>query len=157
MKVNLLLNSDSVRSGFLNVDPMADPGHPDKTIGDITNLDDLVDDAEADEIIALDVIDYVPAPALERVLTNWISKVRHGGTIAIGGVDIMAVARGLVRQEISLTQANVLLYGQQSAPWEYRKATIDMQTVISTLQKFDFKIIQKRIVNYTYVVKAERP
>lgn len=152
MKINLLLNSDQIRNDFLNIDPLA----PNNTIGDITNLDDLVDDAEATEFIALDVIDYLPPSALDAILTNWLKKIRHGGLITIGGVDIMQVAKALYRQEVSMTEANILLYGRQSAPWEYRKTTLTMGAIIGILQQNNFKIIQKRMEIYHYIVKAER-
>lgn len=156
MKVNLLLSGDGPRSGFLNIDPFAPPDDALKTRGDICNLDEYVDDAECDELIALDVLDFLPSPELDNVLDNWIRKIRHGGTIVIGGVDIREVANGLIRQELTLEQANKLLYGTQTAPFDYRKASLTLQKLVEIFQARGFKILQKRVSDFFYHVKAER-
>lgn len=157
MKVNLLLNSKSTRSGFLNIDPFATPDTTDKQRGDLCNLDEFVGDAEADELVALDVIDYLPSRELDNIIDNWIRKIRHGGTIVVGGIDIREVAKGLVGQELDLQAANNLLYGFQESPWEYRKATLTLQKLIQVFQSRGFVILQKRLEKYYYEVKAQRP
>lgn len=157
MKINLLLNGDGIRSGYLNLDPLADPNDSMKTQGDICNLDEYVDDAEADEIIATDIIDFLPTNDLESVLSHWLSKLRHGGSIVVGGVDIREVARGLLNQRLTLNQANMLLYGGQQSPHDYRKTTLTLQKLLEIFQQLGFKVIQKRQENYFYQVKAERP
>lgn len=157
MKVNLLLNKKATRSGFLNIDPLAEPGDTDRVLGSVSNLDEFVDDAEIDELVAIDVIDYLPANELDNVLDNWIRKIRHGGSVTVGGVDIREVAKALAFQQIDITTANLLLYGSQQSPCEYRKATLTLQKLIDVFKSRGFKIIQKRLNNYYYHVKAERP
>lgn len=157
MKINLTLGTDVYRGGYLNLDPLASPGDPIRTRADICNLDEFVDDAEAEDLIALDVIDFLPSPELDNIIDNWTRKIRHGGTITIGGVDLREVAKAFLDQELTLQDTNQLLYGSQKAPCEYRKATLTLQKMIEVLQFKGFKIIQKRIVNYYYHVKAERP
>lgn len=157
MKLNLLLNSKNVRSGFVNVDPLASPDEADKVRADVCNLDAVAEDAEVDELVATDVIDYLPARQLDDIVDNWIRKIRHGGTIVVGGVDVREVARGVVNQELDLESANRLLYGFQDAPWEYRKAALTVQKLIDVFASRGFKILHKRLENYYYQVKAERP
>ncbi len=156
MKINLTLAEDSPRSGFKNIDPYAPLGHPLRTIGDVANLDEYCEDAECEELVALDVIDYMPALQLDNILSHWLKKIRHGGTIAIGGIDMREVSRAFVSQKLSLEDANLLFYGAQRAPWQYRKSTLTLQKVIDLLESKGLKILQKRINEYSYMVKAER-
>lgn len=157
MKINLLLSDNSPRSGFVNIDPYAPSGDPLRTIGDVTNLDEHCEDAECDELVALDIIDYVPALELDSVLLHWLKKIRHGGSITLGGVDMREVSRAFVAQKISLEDANILFYGAQSAPWQYRKSTLTLQKLIELLESKGLKIVQKRINHFSYSVKAVRP
>jgi hypothetical protein len=126
-------------------------------VGDVCNLDHYVCDAECEELIALDVIDFLPSNELDTVIDNWIRKLRHGGSITVGGVDMREVARGLVNQTLTMDRANILLYGAQRQPYEYRKSTLTMQKLLAVFQTRGLKVIQKRLVNYYYHVKAERP
>lgn len=157
MRINLLLNGETPRSGFLNLDPLASPGDELKTRGDLSNLDEFVDDSEAEEIIATDVIDFLPPQTVDGVIDHWIRKLRHGGSIVVGGVDIREVARGLMNQSITPEYANLLLYGVQSAPHEYRKSTMTMQRLLGVFQAKGLKVMHKRIVSYYYQIKADRP
>jgi hypothetical protein len=157
MKLNLLYNNNMVRAGYTNIDPFAPPDDPDRTNGDIVNLDEYVDDAEATDIIALNVIDFMPSSETNEIIAGWIKKLRHGGTITIGGVDIRDVSKAIIYQQLSLTDANFLLYGAQRAPWEYKKATLTLQHLINALQGQGMEIIKKHSENFTYHVTARRP
>jgi hypothetical protein len=157
MKINLLYNSNMVRAGYLNLDPFAPPDDPDRINGDIVNLDEYVEDAEATDIIALNVIDFMPSSDTNDIIVGWIKKLRHGGTITIGGVDIRDVAKATIYQQLSLTDTNLLLYGAQRAPWEYKKATLTLQHLINALQGQGMEIMKKHSENFTYHVTARRP
>ncbi len=157
MKVNLLIHSNAVRSGFTNVDPLASPGSPDRVQGSVTNLDEIVEDAEATELVALDVIDYVPAPDVPGVIAGWVRKLRHGGQITIGGVDLRDVAKAVVFQQLSPNEAAGLLYGEQVAPWDYRKGTYTIQHVINILLGHGLQIMLKESDRFHYYVTARRP
>jgi hypothetical protein len=63
----------------------------------------------------------------------------------------------LVNQTLTMDRANILLYGAQRQPYEYRKSTLTMQKLLAVFQTRGLKVIQKRLVNYYYHVKAERP
>lgn len=156
MKINLLLNSNNIRSGYLNIDPYALPGDPDKIHGSLVDLDEYVEDGEAVDFLALDIIDYIPSNSVNDVITGWLKKIRHGGTITIGGIDLREVAHAILHHQINLTEANILLYGAQRAPWDYRKATLTIQHVIQALKEQGMKLERKQIVQYHYFVTAKR-
>jgi hypothetical protein len=156
VKINLLINNNSVRNGFINVDPFAVPGDG-KVGGDVGNLDHVACDAECDEIVADDILDYIPNDVSGDTLLNWIGKLRHGGTLTIGGVDLREVSRMFTRQEIDVSEANAVLYGRQRLPLEYRKSTSTIQHVINMLESKGLKILNKRIEGAYYSVTARRP
>lgn len=157
MKINLLVNSNDVRSGYTNIDPFASPTDTQKVIGNVYDLDEYVDDGEAIDLLALDVIDYVSPASTDAVLDIWIKKIRHGGTITIGGIDMREISHAFLNNKISLTEANILLYGAQRAPYEYRKATLTIQHVINMFKERGFKLERKQIIQYHYYVTARRP
>lgn len=158
VKLNLILDANNFLTGYRNVYQFESVVNVSNELvaGDVADLNNIVDDAEADEILAHDVLDYIPSPALETTVANWISKLRHGGTISVSGVDIILVSKALVQQRITLTDANFLLYGEQNEPWEYRKATLTMNTIVSIFQENGLKLLSKTYDGYKYYVKAER-
>jgi hypothetical protein len=157
VKVNLLLNSPDIRSDYLNIDPYADPADRDKVTGSLINLDEHVDDGEAVDLLALDIIDYIGSNETNEAIASWLKKLRHGGTITIGGIDLRGVSHAFLHHQISLTEANILLYGAQDAPYNYRKATLTIQHVIDMMIEQDLKVLRKQIQQYKYFVTARRP
>jgi hypothetical protein len=157
VKINLVLPGGDARGGYVNIDPYVDPGDKDRVGGSISNLDGVAEDAEVIDLIALDVVDFLPTPDVGGVLSHWVGKIRHGGTITVGGVDIREVAKSLMSQQITAGEADVLLHGAQRAPWEYRKSSSTLQAMISALQGYGFRIERKFVRDYHYYVTARRP
>lgn len=156
MRVNLLLNSPTMRNGFLNIDPFATPGDG-KIYGHVTCLDGHVEDAQASEILASDVLDFLPPKAVNDAVTHWIKKLRHGGTITIGGLDLREVARRLSSHQISIDEANLLVYGEQSSPWQCRKAAVSLPLMADQLQRTGLVVTGKSYREVFYSVTARRP
>lgn len=156
MKINLLRNSNDIINGYLNIDPFAQPGE-NKVAGDITNLDSWCEDAEATEIIARDVIDFLDPPTVNNALSNWLKKLRHGGRLVIGGVDLYEVGKAITEFEINGDQAMKLLHGEQVKPGDVRKSNTTMKDMIQTLQNFGLRIISKRSDSFMFSITAERP
>ena len=158
MRINLYM-SGVARSGYLNISPFATQSvdNPQVIRGSVSNLDEFAEDSEADEILALSVVDFLPARNVEESITHWVSKLRHGGSITISGLDINLACKAVARQEIDLATANQLIYGNQSATWDHRKASLNILAVVDMLKTKGLKITSKRFDNYDYIVKAERP
>ena len=158
MKVNLLIdNPGDVRSGYLNIDPIAEPGDVNGRIkGDIGNLSEHVDAGEADEIVALDILDYFPTNTVDIVLNNWLTRLRHGGRLTMSVVDIREVARGVLAGNLSPNDYNELLYGKQEQPWQFKKSIYTLNQIAEVLANLGFKILSKRIQNLRAVITIER-
>lgn len=146
MKINIINIPGNTYAGFSNIH-----------ISEVANLDNLCEIAECTRLIAEDVLDYFSSHEVDGILGNWISKLRHGGTIIIGGIDINMVAKALVNKQIDLTQANILLFGNQDSTDSYRKSALTSELMIQALKTCGLTILKKRTNNYKYIIEAERP
>lgn len=115
MKLNILWDGHYL-SGYTNVDPFGYGDENKVVVSDLGNLDDVVDDSEAKEILAIDVLDYLNPPDSIPSLRHWIKKLRRGGTIMVSGVDVYSVCRAFHRYEIDFPTVQNLLYGEHTKP-----------------------------------------
>ena len=156
-KVNLIYGIGDVMHTHLNINPFAEDESDIMVRGDLINLDKYVDDSELKELVAIDVIDYLPMDKTESAILNWVKKIRIGGSIILGGVDLFEVSKSLCQYRIDITEANILIHGDQQKPYMTRRANFTAMGLSEYLQtKFDFKIIKKRINNYKMIVEARR-
>jgi hypothetical protein len=156
MKVNLLYKSNNLLSGFINIDPFSskeDIESNKKIQGNIGDLDWVVEDSECTQIIAEDVLNYFAGPEVDQVIENWVRKLRHKGTIIIGGVDLFEVCRGIDGRYIDLVNANILLYGEDGE----KKSILSSIDLSKALRNLGLKIIKNRCNSYKYIIEAERP
>jgi len=142
MKLNLLWGTNP-RNGYTNVDPFGF-GDEQKTLGSLHQLNDIVDDNEAEEIIAEDVIDFLPRDSVVETIQHWISKLCHGGTLIIGGVDAYEVARAFANYEINLADLNYLLHGKQEEPHQQKLTNFTLVGLRDLLMENGMKIIKCR-------------
>ena len=77
MKINLLLDGHAL-SGYKNIDPYG-YGDETKVVGDVENLHDIVEDAEATEILALDIIDFLPLDSIEIYWESIETRCKNEG------------------------------------------------------------------------------
>lgn len=157
MKLNLLYHGDELRSGYVNVDPYADDNSPTKVKAELSDLNKVASDAECTDIIAIDVIDHFNSTQVDAVLDHWLSKLRHKGTITVGGTDLSEISESLYVGNINIDEANSLLFGNQGEDWEFKKSCVDIESLIMVLKAKGLKILKKRTNHYKYIVQAQRP
>lgn len=148
MKINITIGG-SEKSGYLNIDALKDL--------EIRNLDEYVDPAECFEIVAEDIVDYIPKQELSSVIDNWVSKLRHQGTIVVGGTDAFEVCKMFSQNSINLVELNTLLHGEQSQGWDVRLNQLTLEAVCEELEKRGLRLLKKRINGFKFSVEAERP
>lgn len=155
MKVNLLLNGKSdIRSGYLNIDPGTPDGCADGRVkADLVTFGGLVEDGEATEIVAFEILDAFAADHVDEVLDSWLKKLAHGGTIAITVIDLKDVARSVIGGVVGLEEANVLLHGSAYR----RQCSLTVSQLAAVLEGKGLKVIIKRVQNFRATVVAERP
>jgi hypothetical protein len=157
-KVNLLYGDGDILSGFLNVHSWYQ-GEPNDEIriGDVKNLDYLVADSQLTELIATDVLDYLILGEAAPVMANWIKKLRHGGKIVVGGIDLLKVCQSFNDYAINLETANKLIHGSQDQPHKVRRFNLTLNGVADFLKEQGLKIMKRRYAGFQYLIEAERP
>ena len=169
MKINIIIGSSNYKSGYINIDPTLkrkgelvelensndDQSNIVKT--DIRNLNDIVEDSECKELIAEDVLDFLELSESRTVLSHWISKLRHGGKIIVGGTDIYEVCRLFYKQAIDLNTLNSIIHGNFSEPWDVKMGHSTLEDLQEFLQSQGIKIIKKRIQGFKMIIEGERP
>lgn len=86
------------------------------TVGYRTNLDDFAENAECKEINAPNILDFVEVEQHASYIQHLVSKLRHGGTLVIGGTDIISVSLAIFNKSLTNEQANHIIYGVQTEP-----------------------------------------
>ena len=132
MKINMSFDGN-VKQGYTNIDPFALPNDkPHKLNCHPDNLDILVNDGEAEEILAHNVLNYIENNKLFFVLKSWCKKLSHNGILEIIYVDIVEICRLLTTNQIKENIAISLIYGNQKEFWDFYKSSIS----IYELKKF---------------------
>ena len=156
MKINLVYGEGMFSAGFLNISPF--PQRDENFIlADLSNLDMFVDDAEAEVIIANDVINFLPKPTVLSTIDHWLRKLRHGGRIVIGGTDLYELARDICKQSVDLKTVNNTLYGNEIMPWDTRRNSFYTESIVDYLQEKGLEILKQRVDKYNMIVEAIRP
>ena len=158
MKVNLLYGDGDVLDTHLNINQFAKNPDGQKIIkGDISNIDKYVDDSELEELVAIDVIDYMPIKEAPKVIENWARKIRLGGKIILGGSDLTEICKSFSECKIDISEANQLIHGTQDKPYLTKKFTFTAIGLLDYLrEKFGFHILKKIVNNYSMIVEAQR-
>tara|TARA_R110002051_G_C8474075_1_gene460555 strand:- start:34 stop:504 length:471 start_codon:yes stop_codon:yes gene_type:complete len=156
MKINLMWGNGSPLSGYTNIDP-----HSYDKEGvlnsDITDLDDVVENSEATEILVSDVIDYLPKGVVSKAIGHWVSKLRHKGRIVIGGHDIYEISKIISQQGVSAEEISEVLHGKQNNPWEFKASHTTASNLAETLEQHGLKVLKKRVSGFKMIVEAIRP
>ena len=151
MKVYLHHNHEDVLSGYNNICL----GETDDRCAEI---DVVIDDAEAIEIIANNVLEYVPQSEVIEFLTKIVNKLQHGGTLIITGVDAYTAAKDFVSYKISIEYFNALLHGGQEGGEKTKHTTLTLHGMVNFLQtRFGLKIISKVLEEHNFSIEAQRP
>ena len=91
--------------------------------------------------------DFVPNR--QEIFHKIVSKLRYGGEILIEGTDLIEVGYGLSRGLIQTQDVQPLLFGGR-----YSCSTID--EVQDSLQQLNLQIVNKRLMQYKYSIRAKR-
>jgi|TARA_Y100000593_G_C4229372_1_gene296154 hypothetical protein len=153
VKVNIICGGHAI-TGYVNIDPLA-KNEPDKIAADFGNLDNLIHDSEATEILATEVVQYIPFTSVPKVLENWAKKLRINGKISVGGYDATEACKSYANKTCSLEDLNILLYGDPSTPIANSSA-ISMPFIKNILENLGLKILKQRKNGHHILVEAVR-
>ncbi len=158
MKLNLVWcgNSDFL-NGYINIDPAAPDNQNGILKAELDKLDPFIDDAECEEIRAINVLEFYSIHQVGLVLKHWISKLAHGGVLTIGCVDIREISKALCNIDISIEDTNLFIHGLQRNPIEFKRSSYTVTQISEVLKNKGLKILSKKVDNLQCIVKAVRP
>jgi hypothetical protein len=152
MKLYININTPPL-SGYTTVDPAG--GIAKKTI-DHRNLDPVCETNECTEIYAPYILNHIHFTDLDRVLTHYITKLRHGGVLRIGGTDVRDVAKKIIKDELTIQQANDLMYGANSFNWVNHCGAYAMHDIVDFLRSKNLKVTAQKSDDINFIVEAVR-
>lgn len=144
MKIQVVINQTPV-GGYLHINPRN---------GD--NIKELpCANSEATEIIAETICDYIPRHQLGGVIYHYVSKLRHGGRIVIGGTEIKELAKTIIFDD-DFEGFNQSIFGNFADTWSIKSGVSSIIEIVDTLTGYGLKITKKRIDNCQFIVEAVR-
>lgn len=114
-------------------------------------------DNECTEIIADHILDYIPVSKCHAVLSHYISKLRHGGKIILGGVDLVEANKIAFTGVFDPIAFNELLFGKQQYAWDFKRGIYSVSLITEYLQSQGLKVTKKRLTPTQFVIEAIRP
>ena len=154
MKINLLHGEGQKMAGFQNISSLS-VENEEIIWCDVRNLDVVVDDGEAEVLIARNVINYMPQEHLISTLNHWISKLRRGGRIVVGAIDLYEIARQIHIRDIELSESNTFLYGEDEL--RIKRNIFPTSSLIDFFNDNNMPILKVKLDGHNMIVEAERP
>jgi len=155
-RVNLIYGKGDVLNSHLNINPFTPDVSENLLRGQLNSLDGVLEEGEAEEIVAADVIDFMVLTSVNDVIANWISKLRVGGTLIIGGVDAFEASKSFYQQRLDISSFNRLVHGEQTEPYLFRRVNFSTIGMVQYLESLGMKIIKKRTNNHKYIIEAKK-
>lgn len=113
-----------------------------------------LDKGEAEELIIENLIDYIPISKVEGVIKNWSEFLKKQGKLVITGTDLQEVAKNLANYNISIPDANELIYGLGDEPKRVCFSIAHLSAFLK--ERCNLRILKKRVNGYLYMVEAQR-
>jgi len=152
MKLHIGVNEDPI-DGYLNIDPVRE-GSINASV--LTDLTPWVAKAECRNILAANVLDFVPATKMVAFLEHLTSKLRRGGEIIVGGTDLYSVCLGLFNDKLTIPDANLMIYGNQQHAWGTKHGAASITDIENILSSFGITITKKVYEEYSFYIQGTR-
>lgn len=115
------------------------------------------DDNQLEEILAINVIEYLPRAMFDQIINHWITKLSHKGKLVVDFVDLYTVSRLFFLQQLQFQDVNTLLHGEMKVGWDEKKLNLTVPQLSNTLETFGLKVISKKLDGVKATIIAERP
>lgn len=115
------------------------------------------EDSECTEILAPEILDFIPVEQFNTVMTGYMQKLRHGGRLILGGTDLMETLKSYITGMIDSIQVNHILYGNNKHAWSLKRASYSLHEVADYFDQLGYKILKKRIATPQMLIEVQRP
>lgn len=147
MRLYLGINIEEERNGFTKIDPVLGKNP--------LTLDEYCDKNECEEIYGPYILNYIGPDKLLDVTAHYISKLRHGGKILLGGTDLYNVAVKIVNGDVSFMDSNRLLYNTLPV-WNLKQGCYSAMIISDIFENAGLKITKKYIDGDNFIVEGCR-
>jgi len=157
MKINLGCGDDIRSNGFINIDlqQITDDSEIFKR-GDVTNLDWVCEDDSVEEVVALNILQYLNMKQCSDSLNNWHKKLKKNASIKILLPDFRYINREFNNGQISLGDMLVSTYGMQSHENDYVRCGLDKKLMLNLLENIGFNVSSIRYEGVSLYIQAEK-
>lgn len=151
MRLNLGCGND-VRLNYINIDKVAVT--PDVRHGDFRNLNSAgIQNDSVEEILAIDIIQYIPLHELELTVNNWLEKLKTGGTVYLESTDSNMLGMMIAYSQVSLEVFNKILYNNQG---ESIKSLHNLCDLEHFLRSKGFKTVTKGYKGHSFYLTVSK-
>lgn len=152
MKVRIGYNQPSIK-GYIHIDPKPQTENIPAYTNSLENLnlDGIVDNNECTEIVAGELINYIPVEKVFGILNHVCMKLRHGGKITVGGIDARLLALGIFNGGLDPAEFNKTIFA------EGHKSILPMNDIALLLSKIGLVVTSRELNGVSYLITAERP
>lgn len=156
MKINLIMDGMQVLPNYLNLSPVVDgldpylANHSQCIKGNTHSLDQWVDDGEAEQIRAVNVLEYYKFEEVPAVLANWCKKVAHNGTFTLICYDAHEVCRLFHLGHITFEQLNEYIY-------KNKNSLLTLPIVSQLIATYGLTPKTKKYTGPQFILEAVRP
>ena len=142
MKLNLEYGTN-IRNGYINISawpPQELPNDlPDETsivVGQASNLNDVVPDESAEEILFNPVFNLINPAGILPLFQHWHQKLKAGGVLKLYFIDIRLISRFIYSGQLPLQEIHNLIMG----PNKQHESIIDTDVMKNALSACGYKI-----------------
>lgn len=135
VKLNLIYHQADFLNTHTNISPFNTIENPELVIGNTTNIDWIADNGECSQIIALDTIEYIPHNKVYEVISNWVGKLKVGGQLILGFVELLELCNLYHRGNIKHNDFNYLMHGSQEKSYLIKLSSFSAPLLIDMLTK----------------------
>jgi hypothetical protein len=154
MKLNLGCGND-IRDGYINVDYFI-KNNPLVVQKDFRDLSWIDSKQPIDEILAIDIIQYVRYTDISNVLAGWISKIEKGGSLYISAPDYDLIANMIKYNRLNIDTINNLLFGPPNPNNIYNYSVYNLYNITELLKNLGCSILESGYSGGSFFVSATK-
>lgn len=151
MKINLLYDSNELRSDFVNVDPFA-VGDEQRVCASPYDLYFCADN-ECYELLCNDILCFYSRKDCFKILNHFLQKMHHGGKIVISDTNLYELARLYALGKIDDDGFIGTAFGNT----HQKKCGVTLKELTEFFKQNGYYILSKKISDVKFVLEVGRP
>lgn len=160
MRLNLLLDPAAGRPGYINL-LLDQPGWRTQPVSlptvSRTDYSQHCLPGQAEEILALNLLDYLSPDEVDETVDAWVDLLAYGGRLVLQTLDLGEICYHVSTGYLGEREAALELHGAQREPWEVRRATYSVAMLQSSLECRGLRVESIHLSDRRILLTAIRP